>query len=103
CTLAVTVTDAGFSTGIKGISVTVVSRYRTTCLKRGKRVACTKTRTRTLTAKRTGIATFRVVASGLPAGMHRFTVLATDNAGNRQVLPAIATVRTKAAAKRRGG
>jgi hypothetical protein len=103
CTLAVTVTDAGFSTGIKGISVKVVSRYRTTCVKRGKRVACTKTRTRTLTAARTGLATFRVIASGLPAGTHRFTVFATDNADQRQAVPAVATLRTKAAAKRRGG
>jgi hypothetical protein len=102
CTLAVTVTDAGFSTGIKEISVTVVSRYRTTCVKGGKRVACTKTRTRTLPAARTGLDAFRVVASGLPAGTHRFTVFATDNAGQRQLLPAVTTLRTKAAAKRRG-
>jgi hypothetical protein len=99
----VTVTDAGFSTGIKGISVKVVSRYRTTCVRRGKRVACVKTRTRTLTAARTGLATFRVIASGLPAGTHRFTVFATDNADQRQAVPAVATLRTKAAAKRRGG
>jgi secreted trypsin-like serine protease len=103
CTLSVKVTDAGFSTGIKAISVKLVSTYRTTCLKRGKRVACTKTRTRTLAATRTGIATFRVVASGLPVGAHRFTVFATDNAGHRQLLPAVATLRTKAAAKRRAG
>jgi hypothetical protein len=101
CTVSVTVTDAGFSTGIKAISVKLVSSYRTTCLKRGKRVACTKTRTRTLAATRTGIATFRVVASALPVGTHRFTVFATDNAGLRQLLPAVATLRTKAAAKRR--
>jgi secreted trypsin-like serine protease len=103
CTLSVKVTDAGFSTGIKAISVKLVSSYRTTCLKHGKRVACTKTRTRTLAAARTGLATFRVVASGLPVGTHRFTVFATDNAGHRQLLPAVTTLRTKAAAKRRAG
>jgi hypothetical protein len=95
CTLGLTVTDAGFSTGIKGISAKVVSTYRTTCVKRGKRVACTKKRTRTLSAARSAIATFRVIASGLPVGTNRFTVFATDNAGHRQLLPAVATLRTR--------
>jgi hypothetical protein len=103
CVLRVQVTDAGFSTGIRALDVRVTSRYRSTCRRGGKRVRCTRTRTRTLRASRTGVVTFRVLASDLPVGTHRFTVFATDNAGHRQVLPAVTTLRTKAAAKRRGG
>jgi secreted trypsin-like serine protease len=102
CVLRVRVTDAGFSTGIRALEVRVTSRYRSTCRRDGKRVGCTRTRTRTLRASRTGVVTFSVLASGLPVGTHRFTVSATDNAGHRQLLPAVKTLKTKAAAKRRG-
>jgi hypothetical protein len=103
CVLRVRVTDAGFSTGIRALEVRVTSRYRSTCRRNGKRVRCTRTRTRTLRASRTGVVTFRVLASDLPVGTHRFTLRATDNAGHRQVMATVKTLKTKAAAKRRAG
>lgn len=101
CTLNVTVTDAGFSAGIKTVQSSVRSTYRSRCRRKGKTVACTKHRTikpsvAALTATR-----FRIVASKLPYGTQRFTLVAVDKAGHRQALPTIKTVTTKKPKKRR--
>jgi hypothetical protein len=103
CTLSVTVTDAGFSAGIKTVQSSVRSTYRTRCKRQGssKTYACTKHRTikpsvAALTATR-----FKVVASKLPYGTQRFTLVAIDKAGHRQALPTTKTVTTKKPKKRR--
>jgi secreted trypsin-like serine protease len=103
CTLTVTVTDIGFSAGIKTVQSSVRSTYRSRCKRKGshKTVACTKHRTikpsvAALTATR-----YKVVASKLPYGTQRFTVVAIDKAGHRQALPTTKTVTTKKPKKKR--
>lgn len=101
CTLTVTVTDAGYSAGIKALRATVRSTYRGKCTRRGRRVACTRHRTikprvAALTANR-----FKVVASKLPVGTQRFTLVAVDKAGHRQAMPTTKTVKTRKPRKRR--
>jgi secreted trypsin-like serine protease len=103
CTLSVTVTDVGFSAGIKTVQSSVRSTYRTRCQRKGssKTYACTKHRTikpsvAALTATR-----FKVVASKLPYGTQRFTLVAIDRAGHRQIMPTTKTVTTKKPKKRR--
>jgi secreted trypsin-like serine protease len=101
CTLTVAVTDAGFSAGIKTVQATVRSTYRTTCTRKGRRVACTKTKTSKPKVKKLAAKKFRVVASKLPIGKQLFTLYAVDKANHRQHLPTKKTVRTRAAKKRR--
>jgi secreted trypsin-like serine protease len=101
CTLTVSVTDAGFSAGIKTVQSSVRSTYRTKCKRKGRIVTCTKHRTikpsvAALTATR-----FKVVASKLPYGTQRFTLVAIDKAGHRQALPTTKTVKTTKPKKRR--
>jgi hypothetical protein len=100
CTLTVTVTDSGFSAGISTVRATVRSTYRTTCTRKGRKVPCTKRRTRTLRATSLSSRRFRVVASRLPVGTQLFTLVAVDRAGHRQVLPTRVTLKTKRATRR---
>jgi Trypsin len=100
CVLTVTVTDAGYSAGIKTVKASVRSSYRATCKKKGRKVRCTKHRTRTPSVKQLAAAKFQVVASKLPIGTHVFTLVAVDKAGHLQRLATKKTVRTKRAKKR---
>ena len=101
CTLTVRVTDAGFSAGIKSLRASVTSTYRTTCRKHGRKVRCTKHKTKKLSPKRLTSTTFQVVASKLPVGKQAFTLYAIDKANNKQRLPTTKTVTTKRKKKRR--
>jgi Trypsin len=101
CTLSVTVKDAGFSAGIKTVKATVRSTYRSTCKRHGRRVACTRHKSRTATVKALSATHFQVVASKLPVGTQLFTLVAVDKAGHRQALPTRKTVTTKRKKKRR--
>jgi hypothetical protein len=101
CTLTVRVTDAGFSAGIKSLRASVTSTYRTTCRKHGRKVRCTKHKTKKLSPKRLSSTTFQVVASKLPVGKQAFTLYAIDKANNKQRLPTTKTVTTKRKKKRR--
>jgi trypsin len=89
CTLTVTVSDRRPSAGIARLEARVTSSRRTTCLRRtGKtrrRVACIRTRVRTLRPKSLGNLTFRVDAANLPYGSHRFRLVAVDRAGRRSL------------------
>jgi Trypsin len=96
CTLNVTVTDAGFSAGIKAVTASVRSTYMTTCKRNGTSVKCTKRQTRKPSVTSVSANRFRVVASKLPVGTHVFTLVAVDKAGHRQALPTRKTLRTKA-------
>jgi hypothetical protein len=87
CTLTLRVTDAGFSAGIAKVTGAVRSTYR-----RDGRV---RNRTRTFTARRTAATRFTVKLTKLPVGTQRFTLLATDKAGHRQLLPTRKTLRTR--------
>jgi hypothetical protein len=103
CTLAVTVTDVGFSAGIKTVQSSVRSTYRSRCRRKGthKTVACTKHRTSKPSIAALTSTHYKVVASKLPYGTQRFTVVAIDKAGHRQALPTTKTVTTKKPKKRR--
>jgi trypsin len=103
CTLAVTVTDVGFSAGIKTVQSSVRSTYRSRCRRKGshKTVACTKHRTSKPAIAALTSTHYKVVASKLPYGTQRFTVVAIDRAGHRQALPTTKTVTTKKPKKRR--
>ncbi|HEX7299562.1 MAG TPA: serine protease [Solirubrobacteraceae bacterium] len=100
CTLTVTVTDAGFSAGIKTVRATVRSTYRTTCTRKGRRVACTKSKTKKATVKKLAARKFKVVASKLPIGKQLFVLYAVDKANHRQRLPTKKTLRTRRAKRR---
>jgi hypothetical protein len=101
CTLTVTVTDAGYSAGIRALRATVRSTYRGRCTRHGRRVPCTRHRTATPAVAVLLANRFKVVASRLPVGTQRFTLIAVDRAGHRQALPTTKTVRTKRPRKRR--
>jgi trypsin len=103
CTLTVIVTDVGFSAGIKTVQSSVRSTYRGRCKRKGshKTVACTKHRTITPSVAALTATRYKVVASKLPYGTQRFTVVAIDKAGHRQALPTTKTVTTKKPKKRR--
>jgi Trypsin len=95
CTLTVTVTDAGFSAGIKTVLASVTSSYRGTCRKNGRKVRCTRHKTKKLTAKRLAATRFQIVASKLPIGKQVFSLYAVDKAGHKQRLATKKTVTTK--------
>jgi trypsin len=101
CVLTVTVTDAGYSAGIKTVQASVRSTYRGTCRKNGRKVRCTKHKTKKLTAKKLASKKFQIVASKLPVGKQLFTLVAVDKAGHKQRLATKKTVTTKRAKKRR--
>jgi secreted trypsin-like serine protease len=103
CTLTVAVTDAGFSAGIKTVQSSVRSTYRTRCKRKGshKTVACTKHRTIKPSVAALTSTRYKVVASKLPYGIQRFTIVAIDKAGHRQALPTTKTVTTKKPTKHR--
>lgn len=99
CTLTVSVKDPGYSAGIKTIRATVRSTYRAKCTKHGRKVSCTKHRTRKASVKALSSRTFRVVATKLPIGTQLFTLYAIDKVGHRQAVPTHKTVKTHRAKK----
>jgi hypothetical protein len=101
CVLTVTVTDAGYSAGIKTVQSSVTSTYRATCRKNGRKLRCTKHKTKKLTAKKLAAKKFQIVASRLPIGKQVFLLVAVDKAGHKQRLATKKTVTTKRAKKRR--
>jgi hypothetical protein len=101
CVLTVSVSDAGFSSGIKTVDATVTSTYRSTCKRKGRRVSCTRHKTKKLSAKRLAATRFEIVASKLPVGKQLFQLYAVDKASHRQRLATKKTVTTKRAKKKR--
>jgi secreted trypsin-like serine protease len=101
CTLSVTVTDAGYSAGIKTVQARVKSTYRGTCRRNGRRVACTRHKMTNPKVKKLAAKKFRVTASKLPVGKQLFTLFAVDKANHRQRLATKKTVTTKRSKKRR--
>ena len=101
CTLSVSVTDAGFSAGIKTIQSSVRSTYKAKMQAQGSRQDrhLHEDDDQPSVAARTSTR-FKIVASKLPYGTQRLT-LAIDKAGQRQALPTTKTVTTKKPTKRR--
>ena len=87
CTLTLRVTDAGVTAGIAKVTGSVRSTYR-----RDGRI---RHRTRTFTARRTASTRFTVKLTKLPVGTQLFSMLATDKAGHRQLLPTRKTLKTR--------
>lgn len=87
CTITLRVTDAGVSAGIAKVTGSVRSTYR--------RDGRTRHRTRTFTARRTASTRFTVRLTKLPVGTQLFSLLATDKAGHRQLLPTRKTLKTR--------
>ena len=75
----------------------VRSTYRSRCKRKGSRktVSCMKHRTTKPTVAALTATRFKVVASQLPYGVQRFTLVAIDTAGHRKALPTTKTVTTK--------
>ncbi len=95
CTLTLAVTDAGFSAGVAQVTGSVRSTYRRRCTKNGRRTTCAAHRTRTFTAHGIAPTRFTIKLTKLPVGTQLFTLLATDKAGHKQLLPTRRTLRTQ--------
>lgn len=94
CTLNVAVVDLGYSLGIKALTGTLRTTYRSRC-RRGRVLRrCTKVATRTLQPQAIGAGHYLVKAGRLRKGSHRFRFLAVDIAGNRQSNFLTVTLRT---------
>ncbi|MEP6954755.1 MAG: serine protease [Solirubrobacteraceae bacterium] len=87
CTITLRVTDAGVSAGIAKVTGSVRSTYR--------RDGRTRHRTRTFTARRTASTRFTVRLTKLPVGTQLFSLLSTDKAAHRQLLPTRKTLKTR--------
>jgi trypsin len=96
CVLDLRVVDAGYSSGVRRVEATVTTTYRTRCRRGRRSVACTRRITRRVRATRVATGRYRLVTSGLRAGVHRVAVRALDAAGNRQIVAARRTLRTPA-------
>jgi secreted trypsin-like serine protease len=99
CTLSVTVTDSGFSAGIRTVKATVRTTYHTTCRRNGRKRSCTKTKTGKTSVKKLSATRFQVVARNLRVGKQVFTLTAVDKAGHHQRLATRKTVTTHRAKK----
>jgi hypothetical protein len=95
CVLDVRADDPEPSSGIKLIEGRVATAYRTTCAKKRKRRACTKTVAHKLKATMIGPGVSRLTTPVLRKGKHTFSLLATDLRGNRQVKATTLTKTTK--------
>jgi Trypsin len=95
CQVDVTVLDPAPSSGVRGVEGKVVTSYKATCRKKGRKRSCTKTVTQTLKATQIGPGVFRLSTPKLRRGKHVFALLAVDLSGNRQVKPTPLTKTTK--------
>jgi hypothetical protein len=84
CILDVRVDDPAPSAGVKGLDARVSTAYRTTCVKKHKRRACTKSVDHRLKTVATGTKTFRIVTPHLRKGVQTFRLQGIDMRGNRQ-------------------
>ncbi|HWI71591.1 MAG TPA: serine protease [Baekduia sp.] len=84
CLLDVHAEDPAPSSGIRSVEGRVTTAYRTTCVKKHKRRACTKTVTQKLKAVVIGPGVYRLTTPKLRKGKHTFSLIATDANGNRQ-------------------
>jgi Trypsin len=92
CRLDVTATDPQPSAGIKSITGTVVTTYKTTCAHHRR---CTRTVRQTLKATFVGPGAFRLTTPKMRKGKHVFSLVATDVAGHRQATPTTMTRTTR--------
>jgi Trypsin len=95
CVLDLKVTDAGYSTGLKGVVSSVTTSVRRACNRHGRRTTCTRKVKRALHAVRRGSGRYRITLVHPRRGVQRFAVVAVDRAGNRQLRPAVRSVRVR--------
>jgi secreted trypsin-like serine protease len=84
CRLDVTATDPAPSSGLKTITGTVLTTYRSGCRTHAN---CAKTKTQKLTTRLIGPGVYRLTTPPMRLGRHVFSLLATDIVGNRQTRP----------------
>jgi secreted trypsin-like serine protease len=92
CRLDVTATDPEPSAGVKSVTGTVTTTYRSTCRHHRR---CTRTVRQTLKATRIGPGAFRLTTPKMRKGRHRFSLVATDVVGHRQARPTTLTRTTR--------
>ncbi len=97
CTIAIRVTDPGFSRGVRGVEATVRSQRAGYCRLHHRPTRCVRTTAaRSLQALPTGLDTYSLRATRLPAGaVNRFSLVASDNAGQRQLSPTVVRLKTR--------
>jgi secreted trypsin-like serine protease len=95
CILDVRVEDPAPSSGARSVDGKVTTAYRTTCVTRHRRHACTKTVVQKLKSTPVGPGVYRLTTPKLRKGKHTFTLVATDAHGNRQAKATTASKSTK--------
>lgn len=104
CVLNVEVTDPPYTAGLGTLSVKArvaeIVRCRRAADRRRHRV-CTRTRSRTAKVSRLGGTVFTAILRKAKPGTYRFTIVATDAAGNRQAKPVRVTLKLKKPKRRR--
>jgi trypsin len=91
CRLDVAAIDPPPSIGVKSVTGTVLTTYRTRC---GQR-RCTRTTRQKLKTQYIGPGVFRLTTPTMRAGKHVFSLVATDLRGNRQAKATTLTKTTK--------
>jgi secreted trypsin-like serine protease len=84
CLLDVRAVDPAPSEGIRSVEGRVATDYRTTCVKKHRRRACTRSVTQRLKVTLIGPGVYRLTTPRMRKGKHTFSLLATDLRGNRQ-------------------
>jgi secreted trypsin-like serine protease len=100
CTLVVRVTDPVPSSGIRAVTASVRTAFRTTCVAPGHhRIRCTRSKTvrliPALQRSTGGVLNYKISTPVLRKGRQTFTVYATDRAGHRQARVATAVKTTR--------
>ena len=95
CLLDVRAVDPAPSEGIRSVEGRVITDYRTTCVKKHKRRACTRSVTQKLKVALIGPGVYRLTTPKMRKGKHTFSLLATDLRGNRQAKATTLTRTTK--------
>ncbi|WCB92559.1 hypothetical protein DSM104299_01255 [Baekduia alba] len=84
CLLDVKVVDPAPSDGVKGLSGSVTTSYRTICKVKKRRKACTRSVVQRLTAKLSETNTYKITTPRMHVGKHVFALYGLDVAGHRQ-------------------
>lgn len=101
CTLQVQVTDPPPTSGIRTLRGSGKLSYRSTCKRKGRRRACTRTRSLSVKPSHLGAGRYLVRVRSRTAGRAVLRFVAYDVAGNRQAKATQVTVRYGATAKRK--
>ncbi len=96
CTVNVLASRGAGAAAVTKVQATLSYRQRFSCHRHGRRATCTRTVTRTLTAKAIPAGHFLITASGLKPGRFTMSLRAIDRAGVRQIQPTKVTLLLRA-------